>query len=502
MKASTLHPETFSEISILIQSRCPLIYLSSHEEDRVLKNLMILAKEVNKQIYSWSITTGLIELNVDEEEISNLNKFNDPMEILSHIDESNEKAIFILKDFHFFMEDFTVIRKLRDLFENLKVTYKNIIFLSPTLKLPTDLNKEISIIDIPLPTSREFLELINDIKNNLSPSMVDLEDKDITNLARAAHGLTLAEAENVFSKMIVNDKKLSKKGLPYILNEKKQIVRKSGILEFYPSNNKLNDLGGFGSLKKWLEERSHALISSKAKKYGLPEPKGILLLGPPGTGKSLTAKAISNYWQLPLLKLDFGKIFSGLVGSSEENMREALKVAEGLSPSILWIDEIEKGLSGGNASNSDGGTAARVFGTFLTWMQEKKSTVFVVATANDISKLPPELLRKGRFDEIFFLDLPKEKEMEEIFSIHLTKKGRDPKNFDLAEFAKNAKGFTGAEIEQTIVDALFNAFNKKKEVTTIEIIEAIKNCIPLSTTYSTELNTLREWAKLRAKKAS
>lgn len=467
-----------------------------------MKNLSLMATEIEKKIYSWSVTTGLIELNLEEGDISDLASFNDPLDILNYIDSSEENAIFILKDFHSFMEDFTVIRKLRDLFGSLKISYKNIIFLSPTLKLPMDLNKEISVVDIPLPSSKDFLELINDIKRNLRSSMIDIEEKDIHLLAKAAHGLTLAEAENVFSKMIVCEKKLSKKGLPYILNEKRQIVRKSGILEFYPTSNRINDLGGFSQLKKWLEERGQALFSVKAKKFGLPEPKGILLLGPPGTGKSLTAKVVSNYWQLPLLKLDFGKIFSGLVGSSEENMREALKTAEGLSPSILWVDEIEKGLAGGNSSGSDGGTAARVFGSFLTWMQEKKSTVFVIATANDISKLPPELLRKGRFDEIFFLDLPKEKEKEEIFSIHLAKKGRDPKNYNINEFAAAAKDFTGAEIEQVITDALFQAFNNQKEIGNEEILSAVKECIPLSTTYSSELSYLREWAKLRARKAS
>lgn len=498
MKESSI----FSEVSLLIQSRCPLLYLTSHEEERVIKHLGYVATDLQKKIYTWSITSGLVEMNVPEEEISDLESFNDPMDILHHIEKSKEEAIFILKDFHFFMDDFTTIRKLRDLFNSLKATFKTIIILAPNLKLPLELNKEITVLDIPLPSSNEFIELINEIKKNLKSSMVELDEKDILALARASHGLTLCEAENVFSKAIVSEAKLSKKGLPYILNEKRQIVRKSGILEFYPSSNKINDLGGFTNLKKWLEERGQALFSTSARKFGLPEPKGILLLGPPGTGKSLTAKIVSTFWQLPLLKLDFGKIFSGLVGSSEENMREALKTAEGLSPSVLWVDEIEKGLAGGKNSSSDGGTAARVFGSFLTWMQEKKSTVFVIATANDISKLPPELLRKGRFDEIFFLDLPKEKEKEEIFHIHLTKKGRDPKNFDLAAFAREAKEFTGAEIEQTIVDALFIAYNKKKELSNEEILGAIKTCIPLATTYNKELSELREWAKLRARKAS
>lgn len=492
----------FAEVKLLIQSRCPLIYLTSHEEERVMSNLIYLSQNLKKKIFSWSLTAGLTEQAVDPDEISDLDSFRDPLEILNYIDQSKDNAIFVLKDFHFFMEDFSVIRKLRDLFQNLKATTKTLIILCPNLKLPLELNKEITVLDIPLPSTDEFLNLINEIKKNLPDKTVELDEKDSLLLARASHGLTLVEAENVFSKAIVSESKLTKKGLPFILNEKKQIVRKSGILEFYPASSRIQDLGGFGQLKKWLEERGTALTSQSARKFGLPEPKGILLLGPPGTGKSLTAKVVSNYWQFPLLKLDFGKIFAGIVGSSEENMREALKTAEGLSPCVLWIDEIEKGIAGGKTANSDGGTASRVFGSLLTWMQEKKSTVFVIATANDISKLPPELLRKGRFDEIFFLDLPKEKEKEEIFQIHLVKKGRDPKNFDLAALAREAKDFTGAEIEQVILEALFSAFNKKKDLSQEEIVAAIKVSVPLATTYSKELSELRDWARTRARKAS
>lgn len=499
----SITPEVFQEISLLIKSRCPLIYLTSHEEERVLRHLHTTVSDQKMKIFVWSLTEGLDEFSLDDEdEISDLESFRDPMEILTFIDNSEESAVFVLKDFHFFLEDFATIRKLRDLYVSLKSSRKNIILLSAVLRLPTELSKEVTVVDVPLPTSKEFLELIRDIQQGLPPEMVELQEKDLHSLARASHGLTLSEAENVFAKAIASESKLGKSGLPFILNEKKQIVRKSGILEFYPTTNRIGDLGGFGSLKRWLEERRHALFSASAKKFGLPEPKGFLLLGPPGTGKSLTAKVVASYWQLPLLKLDFGKIFSGLVGSSEENMREALKTAEGLSPCVLWIDEIEKGLAGGSSHQSDGGTAARVFGSFLTWMQEKKTTVFVIATANDISKLPPELLRKGRFDEIFFLDLPQSSEKEEIFAIHLRKKGRDPKKFDLESLARQAKDFTGAEIEQVINDALFAAYNRRKDLGSEEINLAISSCIPLSTTYAKELVQLREWAKLRARRAS
>lgn len=493
--------QVFDDLDILIRARYPLIYLTSYEEDRVVQKLKEIAHKRTKAFYTWSITNGLVDEMASEDDIIDLESFHDPLDILQHINISKENAFFVLKDFHSFLEDFTVIRKLRDLYQNLKLSHKNIIILSPFLVLPQELNKEVTVIDIPLPSSHEFQNLINEINSN-TESIVKLDKASSMTLSRAAHGLTLSEAENVFSKTIVSKNKLSIEGLEFILNEKKQIVRKSGILEFYPTGHNINELGGFTNLKKWLQERGKALFSNKAKQFGLPAPKGILLLGPPGTGKSLTAKIISNYWKLPLLKLDFGKIFSGLVGSSEENMRHALKTAEGLSPSVLWVDEIEKGLAGGKSSNSDGGTAARVFGTLLTWMQEKSSTVFVVATANDISKLPPELLRKGRFDEIFFLDLPNESERKEIFNIHLKKKNRNPSNFNIDKLATITKSFTGAEIEQVLIDALFKSFNLQSDLKQVHLETVITKCIPLSKTYSTQLNELREWAKIRAMKAS
>lgn len=499
MKGSRL--EVFNDIEVLIRSRYPLIYLTSYEEDRVVQNLRELSTRTQKAFYSWSITCGLIDELATEDDISDLESFHDPLDILQHINTNEENAIFLLKDFHTFLEDFTVVRKLRDLYSSLKLSRKNILLLSPFLVLPKELSKEITVIDIPLPSSDEFHSLIHDIKSSMD-SAVSLDKADALSLSRAAHGLTLSEAENVFSKAIVCQKKLSIKGLNFILNEKKQIVRKSGILEFYPTGHNIDELGGFSSLKKWLQERGRAFFSSKAKQFGLPAPKGVLLLGPPGTGKSLTAKIISNYWRMPLLKLDFGKIFSGLVGSSEENMRHALKTAEGLSPTVLWVDEIEKGLAGGRSGSSDGGTAARVLGSLLTWMQEKTSTVFVVATANDITKLPPELLRKGRFDEIFFLDLPSAEERKEIFNIHLKRIKRNPSNYDLNDLANLSTEFTGAEIEQTLIDALFYSFNMKSDLKHEHIKKSITQCTPLSKTYNEELTKLRDWAKLRARKAS
>ena len=323
MSGNSALPEVFADISVLVRSRYPILYVTSHEEERVLKHFKSVSDMIKKTFYSWSITTGLIDLSADEDEISNLEAFCDPLDILEHINNTDENAIFVLKDFHCFLEDFTVIRKLRDLYHSLKLSRKNLVLLAPVLQLPEELKKEVTVIDIPLPESDEFKGLIKDIDKGMGKnSVVNLSQKDLGILARAAHGLTLSEAENVFSKTIVSQKKLSLQGLEFILSEKKQIVRKSGILEFYPTSHQMGELGGFASLKMWLEGRGRALFSESARRYGLPSPKGILLLGPPGTGKSLTAKIVSNQWKLPLLKLDFGKIFSGLVGSSEENMRQ------------------------------------------------------------------------------------------------------------------------------------------------------------------------------------
>jgi SpoVK/Ycf46/Vps4 family AAA+-type ATPase len=309
----------------------------------------------------------------------------------------------------------------------------------------------------------------------------------------------LTEAENVFARSLVEKRTLD---VETILSEKEQVIRKSGVLEYYPASEKFSDVGGLNALKDWLSTRQ-AAFTEKARDFGLPEPRGILILGVQGCGKSLTCKAIGSLWRLPLLRLDIGRIFSGIVGSSEENVRRAIRVAESVAPVVLWMDEMEKGFAGVKSSPfSDAGTTSRVFGTFVTWLQEKTAPVFVVATANDISQLPPELMRKGRFDEIFFVDLPSEEERKDIFAIHLSKRKRDPKSFDLDLLAKNTPGFSGAEIEQSVVSALFDAFHAGRELNTDDIVKAVKQSVPLSVTMEEEISSLREWARTRARAAS
>jgi SpoVK/Ycf46/Vps4 family AAA+-type ATPase len=313
--------------------------------------------------------------------------------------------------------------------------------------------------------------------------------------------LTIGEAENVFAKIIVKDERLSGDYVSEVFAEKQQIIRKSGLLELR-DERKLPERGRFGVLKNWLNKRSLA-FSDEARAFGLPAPKGILMLGVQGCGKSLCAKAVSTQWQLPLLRFDMGRMFNSLVGSSEENARRAIAVAESVAPAILWVDEIDKAFAGAQGSGvTDAGTSARVFGTFLTWLSEKTAPVFVVATANDISQLPPELLRKGRFDEIFFVDLPSASERCEVFEIHLRKRGRNPEEFELDALVQASNDFSGAEIEEAINSALYDAFYAKQRLESSHILNAIRETVPLARTMDEHINGLRKWAEGRARNAS
>jgi AAA+ superfamily predicted ATPase len=411
----------------------------------------------------------------------------------------------VLKDFHPFLTDPVVARGLRDLGQHLKSTFTTVFVLSPTLAIPVELEKDISVLDIPLPTYGDLLQLLKEIVNLVRKNKraeVELTKDDADRLLRAAQGLTLSEAENAFAKAIARDGRLSRDDVDLVLEEKRQVIRKSGLLEYFPADASLADVGGLVTLKRWLDRRG-AAFSEAARKFGLPEPKGLLLLGVQGCGKSLTAKAIAAHWRLPLLRLDLGRIFSSYIGSSEENLRRAIRVAESVAPVVLWVDEIEKGLSGaGGSGNADSGVSARVFGGLLTWLQEKTAPVFVVATANQIANLPPELLRKGRFDEIFFIDLPAAPERHEILAIHVKKRGRDPAAYDLDALAAATEGFSGAELEQVVLAGLYEAFAAGTELAQVHLQRAAAESLPLSTTMREEIHRLRTWASTRTRPAS
>lgn len=490
------------EIDVLIRARYSLIGIVSYEELRVQRFIQKIALEKNKAFYLWSATSGI---HKSEEDKAGNEATRDPLAALEFIEKQTTPAIFLFKDFHAYLGDATIIRRLRDFVERLKSTYKTLIFVSPTLQIPVELEKDIAIVDFDLPDREEIAYLLEDIIQSISKNQgikIDLNEEIKEKLVNAALGLTLNEAENAYARAIVEDSALGAEDIERILAEKKQVIRKSGLLDYFHTDENIGNVGGLGELKDWLIKRAVG-FTQKAKEFGLPEPKGILLVGVQGCGKSLTAKAVSNLWKLPLLRFDVGRVFSGVVGSSEENMRKAIKTAESVAPVILWIDEIEKSLSGVQSSGfSDAGTSARVFGTFITWLQEKSKPVFVIATSNNISLLPPELLRKGRFDEIFFIDLPDDAERKEIFNIHLKKRKRNTQNFDLDILTRESEEFSGAEIEQAIISGLFEAFVANRELTTADILKSIKESVPLSKTMAEDINNLRKWAKTRTRPAT
>ena len=500
----------------LFKARFPYVYINTWEEQRA-ENLIsdIAANEgyikTKRFVYVWTQTDGLI---CKEKKFSN-KECAAPIKAFKFVEDCKDDAIFIFKDLHVFFgvnnrpPDYAVIRKMRDIILNLResANRKNVVLISPELVIPEDMQKEISVYDFPLPKVNEIMDTLNRmISENGLRTELSTEGKE--KLAKAALGLTLQEADNAFSRAIVQNRGLNEDAIKVIFDEKNQVIKKTGILEFIKSDLNIDDIGGLENLKSWLKKRNNSWLDS-ARKYNIPAPKGVLITGIPGCGKSLTAKAMSAIWQLPLLKLDMGKIFSGIVGSSEQNMRRAIATAEAVAPSILWVDEIEKGLAGAGGSG-DSGTTTRIFGTFLTWMQEKTAPVFVIATANDISTLPPELLRKGRFDEIFFVDLPTLAERKKIFEVHLRKRvltseaGQSLKIDDelLDHLSKLSEGFVGAEIEQAVISALYEAFFNQRDIIKEDLDTSITSTVPLSVTQKEQIKRLRDWADVRAVSAT
>jgi AAA+ superfamily predicted ATPase len=496
-------PKFVQELDTLVRARYPLLWLVTWEEQRVDAVLEDLARAHGKALVEWTITRGLRKIGGTRTTTDDGPR--EPAAALSAIEKLNEASLVVLKDFHPFLTDPTVVRALRDLAHALKSTFTTVVILSPTLAIPVELEKEVSVVDVPLPTTRELNQLLREIVGVVRGSghaKVDLNREDVEALIKASLGLTLSEAENAFAKAIAHDGRLCRDDVPLVLEEKRQVIRKSGLLEYFAADARLADVGGLASLKTWLSRRRNA-FGEAARKFGLPEPKGLLLLGVQGCGKSLTAKAVAASWELPLLRLDMGRIFSGLVGSSEENLRRAIRVAESVAPVVLWVDEIEKGLSGmGGSGTADAGVSARVFGALLTWLQEKTAPVFVVATANRIEALPPELLRKGRFDEIFFIDLPEAAERAEILGIHLAKRQRDPSAFQLPALAARTNGFSGAELEGLILAALYDAFAEGTELAQRHLEAALTETLPLSVTMREEIARVRDWARTRTRPAS
>ena len=503
------------ELSILVQAQYPLIYLVTYEEERSEQEIVKIAQNVEPQrrVFVWTLTQGVVEFGSNQ----TFQGTQAPQSAVSWMMRQRESGIFIFKDMHPFFEaggSPEVIRSLRDAIVTFRreakaekkkdepKVEKTIVLMSPVQRVPIELEKEVAVIDFALP-SMGALDKVLDRRMAESGQRTKLALETREKLVKAALGLTEDEAEKVYRKAQVTRGKLTEDEVEIVLSEKKQLVRRNGILEYIEEDETIDAIGGLGELKQWVQKRTNA-FTERARQYGLPHPKGLLILGIPGCGKSLLAKTTSRLWGLPLLRLDMGRVFDGsTVGKSEANLRAALKTVELISPAILLIEEIEKAFGGvAGSADSDGGTSSRIFGSFLTWMQEKESPVFVMATANRVHRLPAEFLRKGRFDEIFFVDLPNLKERQEIFRIHLSKRRRDIKRFDLEQLANVSDGFSGAEIEQAIIAAMYEAFAQGREFTQLDTIAAMKATQPLSKMTSEQIDELRRWAQERARPAS
>lgn len=508
MTATTPTNALIHEIETLVRARYPILYLLTAEELRADDALAEVARRRQKKIFEWSCTSGIIPAGASIQSQRSRNPATrDALAALEQVVEQVEPAIFVFKDFHPYLVrgNHAVVRRLKEIALHLKNSFKTVILVSSVLEIPVELEKEITLVHLPLPSREELDQLLTRVVDEVRQYKhitIDMSGRAREQLLQAALGLTLGEAENVLAKIIVQDERLTSADVGEVFAQKRQIVRKSGLLDYCEPDANFAHVGGLAALKDWLGKRA-AGFTHEARAYGLPAPKGILLLGVQGCGKSLCAKAVSGHWQLPLLRFDMGRMFGSLVGSSEENIRRAIAVAESVAPAILWVDEIDKAFAGAQHSGgSDGGTASRVFGTFLTWLSEKSAPVFVVATANDISHLPPELLRKGRFDEIFFVDLPAAPERTEIFEVHLGRRGRDSGGFDLPALVRASEDFSGAEIEEAIISALYESFHAREELSTHHVLQVLASTVPLARTMAEQMQRLRAWADGRARSAS
>ena len=493
------------DLELHLKAGVSAIYVESSERVRFHAKIEQCCKKTKKALCYWNAIVGLYwtikpdEMSKNDLGDSDLSDFINVVRCLAKGDLENTVCVLELADSY--LQNDGVTEQFAVMLQCLPLLNSHVVILSPVLNIPKILEREFAVLDLPLPERGDIKILLNDIAGKYEISNPD----DANPILDAVRGLGTTEIRNAFAKAAVQHRRITAEEIPFLIAEKEQIIRKTGYLTFVRTDEKMESVGGLENLKDWLKVRKHA-FGKKARDAQLNVPKGVLLLGVPGTGKSLCAKAVAREWKMPLLRLDMGSIFSSGVGDSEANMRNAIKTAEGLDPCVLWIDEIEKGMSGGAGGELDGGTSMRVFGSFLTWMQEKQKEVFVFATANNIERLPPEMLRKGRFDEIFFVDLPGNEEREKIFKIHLSRKKQTLKLPD--DLVKKTEGFSGSEIETIVNEAMFASYesarkdDKTPRVYVEHLLDEIKNITPLSATMKETIGDLRKWAKNRCRMAS
>jgi AAA+ superfamily predicted ATPase len=519
-------------LKVLINSSTPIIIMETVEEVRALALVRAACADLNMALFEWTIADGLVRsgsaaaqqsLQQHQENrgasISQANSTNaaasqrtamyntaDPVQALANLEAMTIEAVFVLKDFHRHMDSPIVVRRLRDVGQKFSANRRTLILTAPAIEMPPELVSLVEFLDLPLPDPGRLRDIIRDTYTRIAEThtlKLQLDSNGVDAMAANLRGLTEEAAERAISQAVVGRLALSPDCLTDVLDAKKALLKRSEMLEFVDSTDNMSSVGGLENLKNWLAQRQNSW-DVKAQQFGLDPSKGVIILGVQGCGKSLCARATAGEWKLPLVKFDTAAIYDKYIGETEKRIQKVFKVAEGLAPCVLWIDELERVFagSGADSASADAGVSSRLLASFLSWMQERKAAVFVAATCNNVTVLPPELIRKGRFDELFFVDLPNAAERKEIFAIQLTRRKRNPTNYDLDRIAAAAKGFSGAEIESAVQTALYAAFAHKHELTNEDLLTALSSTVPLSVTRSEEIAQLREWAMHRAVWAS
>jgi hypothetical protein len=537
-------PDGLERLKVLINSSTPIVVMETSEEMRAVAMVRTACSELNMATFEWTIADGLVRsgasparagaisqathspartvlgssgeaerltravMSSDAGAATGTSMYNtrEPVQALANMESMTIEAVFILKDFHRHMDDPVVVRRLRDVGQKFSANRRTVIITAPEIAVPPELTTLVEYFDLPLPDRERLHEMVHDTFTRLSKSYslkLQLDSTGVDAMAANLRGLTEEEAERAISQALVTRYALCPETVTDVLEAKKKLLRHSGMLEFIEAYDNMASVGGLENLKHWLQQRRGAW-EDEAREFGLEPPHGVIILGVQGCGKSLCARAVAGEWKLPLVKFDTSAVYDKYIGETEKRIRKVFQVAEGLAPCVLWIDELEKVFagSGPDSASADAGVSSRLLASFLSWMQDRKAPVFVAATCNNVTVLPPELIRKGRFDELFFVDLPNESERKQIFSIQLARRKRNPTEFDLEKVASAAKGYSGAEIDAAVQGALYAAYSDKKSLSTQSLMDGLSQTVPLSTTRAEEIAALREWARTRAVAAS
>jgi ATP-dependent 26S proteasome regulatory subunit len=536
-------------LKVLINSSTPIVVMETVEEVQAVSLVRSACSDLNLAVFEWTIADGLVRSgsgapvaapqasaarasaipqgNSEGDRLArailgslggdaavgsaggkpaSIYNSTDPVQALANLEAMTVEAVFVLKDFHRHLDSPVVVRRLRDVGQKFQTNRRTLVITAPSIEMPPELASLVEYFDLPLPDVDRLRAIIKDTYTRMAGThtlKLQLDADGVDTLAANLRGLTEEEAERAVSQAIVSRYALSADCITDVLAAKKALLKRSEMLEFVDANENMASIGGLENLKNWLAQRRGSW-DPEARQFGLEPPKGVIILGVQGCGKSLCARAVAGEWNLPLVKFDTAAVYDKYIGETEKRIQKVFKVAEGLAPCVLWIDELEKVFagSGPDSASADAGVSSRLLASFLSWMQDRKAPVFVAATCNNVTVLPPELIRKGRFDELFFVDLPNSAERKQIFSIQLTKRKRNPADYDLDRVAAAAQGFSGAEIESVVQTALYAAFSRKQELKTEDLLTALSSTVPLSTTRAEEIAELRNWAQQRAVWAS